>query len=173
MESMSENVKVAWTVPLSDDFDLKEFALGVLEIAKENLQRDGMLIPAAFAITARHIHCYSVSFADHDEKPGVYADLIAAARNEGATALITCNDALWSNNAGTEDVEGYYPGKLALDGANECIMLTVSGPAIQTWSAQIPYQKMDDGIEFGAVSDEVGGEVGFLEGWASGKPKIQ
>jgi hypothetical protein len=37
MESMSENVKAAWTVPLSEDFDLKEFALGVLEIAKENL----------------------------------------------------------------------------------------------------------------------------------------
>jgi hypothetical protein len=173
MESMSENVKVAWTVPLSEDFDLKEFALGVLEIAKENLQRDGHLIPTAFAITASHIHCYSVSFANHDEKPGVYSDLIEAAKNDGAATLITCNDALWSKNAGPEYIEGYYPGKLAVDGAKECIMLTVSGPAIQTWSAQIPYQRMNDGIEFGAVSEESGGEVGFLEGWASQESKLQ
>jgi hypothetical protein len=146
---MSKAVQVAWTVPKSDDLDLREFALGVLEIAKENLQRDGHLIPTAFAITASHIHCYSVSFTDHDEKPDVYSDLITTAKNEGATALITCNDALWSNNAGPEYVEGYYPGKLAVDGAKECIMLTVSGPAIQTWSVDLPYQRSDNGIEFG------------------------
>ena len=170
---MSEHVKVAWSVPLSEDFNLKDFALGVLEIAKENLQRDGHLIPTAFAITASHIHCYSVSFASHDEKPGVYADLIATAKNEGATALITCNDALWSNNAGPEYVEGYYPGKLAVDGAKECIMVTMSGPAIQTWSVDIPYQRIDGGIKFGDAVEQVDGEVGFLEGWALEKHKVQ
>ena len=170
---MSKAVQAAWTVPRSDDLDLREFALGVLEIAKENLQRDGHLIPTAFAITASHIHCYSVSFTDHDEKPIVYSDLIAAAKNEGATALITCNDALWSNNAGPEYVEGYYPGKLAVDGANECIMLTVSGPAVQTWSVDLPYQRIDNGIEFGDVVEQIGGDVGFLEGWASEKPRVQ
>jgi hypothetical protein len=170
---MSELTKLAWSVPLHEAFDLKEFALGVLEIAKENLQRDGHLIPTAFAITASHIHCYSVSFADHDDKPGVYSDLIEAVKNEGATALITCNDALWSNNAGPKDVEGYYPGKLAVDGAKECIMLTVSGPAIQTWSVDLPYQRIDNGIEFGDAREQIGGEVGFLEGWASQQPKVQ
>jgi len=170
---MSKAVQLAWTVPRSDDLDLREFALGVLEIAKENLQRDGHLIPTAFAITESHIHCYSVSFANHDEKPGVYSNLIAAAKNEGATALITCNDALWSNNATPEYVEGYYPGKLAVDGARECIMLTVSGPAIQTWSVGIPYQRIDNGIEFGDAVEEIGSEVGFLEGWASERPKVQ
>jgi hypothetical protein len=170
---MSKAVQIAWTVPRSEDLDLREFALGVLEIAKENLQRDCHLIPTAFAITASHIHCYSVSFANHDEKPGVYSDLIADAKNEGAVALITCNDALWSNNAGPKDVEGYYPGKLAVDGAKECIMLTVSGPAIQTWSVDLPYQRIDNGIEFGDAREQIGGEVGFLEGWASQQPKVQ
>src|SRR6266404_1812642 len=164
---MSKLTKLAWSVPLHEGFDLREFALGVLEIAKENLKNDGQLVPTAFAITANHIHCYSVSFANHDEKPIVYSDLIEAAKNQGATALITCNDALWSTKAGPEDVDGYYPGKLAVDEANECIMLTVSGPAIQTWSAQIPYQRANDGIEFGDVHEQIGGEAGFLEGWAS------
>ena len=67
---------------MSEDFDLRDFALGVLEIAKENLQRDGNLIPTAFAITASHIHCYSVAFANHDEKRGVYANLIESATNK-------------------------------------------------------------------------------------------
>jgi hypothetical protein len=170
---MSEALKVAWTVPKPEDLDLKEFVLGVLAIAKENLQRDGNLIPTAFAITASHIHCYSVAFANHNEKRGVYASLIEAAKNNCAVALVTCNDALWSNNAGPEYVEGYYPGKLAVDRARECIMLTVSGPAIQTWSTQIPYQRVDDGIEFGDVVEEIGSEAGFLEEWATEKPKIQ
>src|SRR5579871_5514515 len=99
---MSEQVKLAWSVPLSDGFELKEFALGVFEIAKENLQRDLELVPAAFAITADQIHCYSVSFTNHDEKPKAYSELIESARNEDAIALITCNDALFSNNAGAE-----------------------------------------------------------------------
>jgi hypothetical protein len=172
MESMSENVKVAWTVPLSEDFDLKEFALGVLEIAKENLQRDGELIPAAFAITTSHIHCYSVSFADHEEKPLAYSKLIEAAREQEATALITCNDVFRSDGAGPEAVESYYPGKLAAENAKECIMLIVSGPAIQTWTAEVPYERSGNKIEFGDTNEEIGGEVGFLEGWASEKPKI-
>ena len=95
MDLMSENLTSCVDgFPLSEDFDLRDFALGVLKIAKENLQRDGELIPTAFAITAGHIHCYSVSFANHDEKLVAYANLIEAATNQGATALITCNDAL-------------------------------------------------------------------------------
>lgn len=170
---MSKALQVAWTVPRSEDFNLRDFALGVLEIAKENLQRDGELIPTAFAITASHIHCYSVAFANHDEKRGVYANLIEAATNEGVAALITCNDALWSNNAGPEYVEGYYPGKLAVEGAKECIMLAVSGPTIETWALEIPYERIGNTIEFGDACEEAAGEVGFLEGWVSGESKVQ
>jgi len=173
MNSMSEHVKVAWSVPLSEDFDLKDFALGVLKIAKENLQRDGELIPTAFAITASHIHCYSVSFADHEEKPVAYAKVIEAARDHGATALITCNDAFMDNKADPEAVETYYPGKLEATNAQECIMLIVSGPAIQTWTAEVPYERSGNKIEFGDINEEIGGEVGFLEGWACEQPKLQ
>lgn len=170
---MSKALQVAWTVLRSDDLDLREFALGVLEIAKENLQRDGHLIPTAFAITASHIHCYSVSFANHDEKPLAYSKLIEAAREQEATALITCNDALSGDNAGPDAIEAYYPGKLAAENAKECIMLVVSGPAIQTWSVELPYQRVGDDIEFGDIQEEFGGEVGFLEGWACEMPRVQ
>jgi len=145
----------------------------VLEIAKENLRNDGHLIPTAFAITASHIHCYSVSFADHEEKPATYSKLIEAARNQGATALITCNDAFMDNKASPDAVEAYYPGKLAAINAQECIMLIVSGPAIQTWTAELPYQRVGNVIEFSDMQEEFGGEVGFLEDWACEQPKVQ
>jgi hypothetical protein len=170
---MSEQVKLAWSLPLSEDFDLKEFALGVLEIAKENLQRDSELVPATFAITPGYIHCYSVSFTDHQEKPAVYAKLIETAKEQGATALITCNDAFMSEKAGPDAVESYYPGKLAAEKAKECIMLVVSGTAIQTWVAEVPYKRIADIIQFGELREELGGEPGFLEGWASDNPYVQ
>jgi hypothetical protein len=170
---MSELTKLAWSVPLHEGFDLREFALGVLEIAKENLRNDGQLVSTVFAITASHIHCYSVSFANHDEKPLAYSKLIEAAREQEATALITCNDAHIGDKAGPDVIEAYYPGKLAAENAKECIMLVVSGPAIKTWSAEIPYQRANGRIEFGDVHEQVGGEVGFLEGWASEMPILQ
>ena len=36
---MSENLQPGWSVPKSDDFDLRDFAMGVLGIARENLTR--------------------------------------------------------------------------------------------------------------------------------------
>jgi len=164
---MSEKLKVAWSVPRSEDFDLREFALGVLAIAKENLARDRELVPTAFAITENEIQCYSVSFADHYVKPDVYLKLVEVAKAQNALALITCNDAFWSDKAEPDFAEGYYPGKLAAEKAKECIMLTVSGPAIQTWSVEVPYERIGDAIEFGDVREQSGGELDLLEGWAS------
>ena len=170
---MTEPFKPAWSIPLPDNFELREFASGVLEIAKENLRRDHELVSTAFAISASRIDCYSVAFSDHEEKAAMYATLIATARRDGATALITCNDAFWSNKAAAEDVESYFPGKLAAEDAEECIMLAITGPAIQTWIIEVPYDRAGDKIKFGPAREEIGGEVGFLDGWASEEPQVQ
>ncbi|HKD82559.1 MAG TPA: hypothetical protein VKH81_22910 [Candidatus Angelobacter sp.] len=170
---MTEPLKPAWSTPLPENFELREFATGVLEIAKENLQRDQELVSTAFAITAAEIQCYSVVFSDHDEKAMVYQQLIETARRNGATALITCNDAFIGEQATPDFLESYYPGKLKADGAQECIMLAISGPAIQTWVIEVPYERTGDKIEFGRIREEIGGELGFLEGWASEEPEVQ
>lgn len=164
---MAEPIQAAWTVPRTPEFELKEFALGVLEIAKENLQRDGELVPTAFLITSDQIHCMPVNFAGHEEKLAVYGELVKAARAAHAVALITVNDAFMSNKAGRDAVESYYPGKLEAEKSPECIMLTVSGPGIKNWTVDIPYARGANGIEFGEVSEERGGEIGFLEDWAT------
>lgn len=170
---MPDPLKPAWSTPLPDDFELRQFASGVLEIAKENLVRDLELVSTAFAITADRIDCYSVAFSDHEEKAAVYRSLIDTIRRAGATALITCNDAFLGNKATPDELEGYYPGKLAAERASECIMLAISGPAIQTWIIELPYDRLNDKIKFGPAREEIGGEVGFLDGWAQIELKVQ
>jgi hypothetical protein len=169
---MSNNVKLAWAVPRSDDFDVKDFALNLVEGAKENLQRDGDLVSAAFVITPDELQCYSIVFRDHDEKTAAYDELVKAAQAAHADALITCNDAYWKDNADRKYMEGYYPGKLAMEGAKECIMLTVSGPMIETWCVEVPYRRLKEGIEFGPHAESLGEELGFLANWGSAKPQV-
>jgi hypothetical protein len=77
-----------------------------------------------------------------------------------------------SNDAGPRAVETYYPGKLAAEGARECIMLTVSGPGIRTWCLEVPYERNGSEIRLGEAVEASGGQLGFLEGWASEEPKV-
>jgi hypothetical protein len=171
---MQQQIQIAWSTPKSPDFDVREFASRVLAIAKENLQRDGELVSTAFIITEDRIQCASIEFAGHEEKTAAYDALVKFAQSENALAVITCNDAFWSKNAGPEDVEAYYPGKLAAEGrASECILVTLSGPGIRNWSIEVRYERSESEIRFGEPYEESGGEIGFLEGWASGAPKLQ
>ena len=110
---------------------------------------------------------------DHDQKAAAYRDLVNAAQAAGANALVTCNDAYWTNKADPEYVEGYYPGKLAAENARECIMVAVSGPSIETWCIEVPYERAGKAIQFGDQAEFVGKHLGFLEGWSSEKPRVQ
>jgi len=170
---MKKYVEAAWTVEKEADFDLRRFALGVLEIAKDNLQKDGELVAAAFIVTSSQIQCVSVDFADHEEKTVAYEHLVEAACAAKALALVTCNDAYWDNNASPEYLEGYYPGKLAAEGAKECLMLTVSGPAVQTWCVDVAYERVGNTIVFGAPAESFGDEIGFLDNWRKGSVNTQ
>jgi hypothetical protein len=114
-----------------------------------------------------------VDFADHQEKNVAYQELVKAAREANALALVTCNDAYWKNDASPEYLEGYYPGKLAADRATECLMLTVTGPSLHTWCVDVPYERLGKTIRFGESSESLGEEVGFLENWREGSIKVQ
>ncbi|HWZ43797.1 MAG TPA: hypothetical protein VNW97_09985 [Candidatus Saccharimonadales bacterium] len=170
---MSSNIQRGWAVPKSDDFDLRDFAMGVLGIAKENLARDGELVPIAFVITGDEICSYTITFEDHDQKTAAYRDLVHEAQGANGLALVTCNDAYRSSKSGPGELESYYPGKLAAEGAPECIMLTVSGPAMPVWCVEVPYERKNGAIQFGKETESAGDDVAFLDGWAPVKPRIQ
>jgi hypothetical protein len=62
--------------------------------------------------------------------------------------------------------------KLEAEGADEAIVLTVSGPAIPSWCLQLPYKHKVDGVEFSELEEAKAQEMGLLPGWASERPQV-
>ena len=172
MRIMEPEIKIAWSTPRSLDFNLREFASGILELAKENLERDGELLPTVFFVTSGSIQCAPIAFADHDEKLTVYRRVIEEAKSLSAVALITVNAGFMRNDFADDELESYYPGKLEAEGASKCIMVTVSGPGMKNWCLDLPYESTPNGFLYSEVLEE-SGELGFLEGWACEQPKVQ
>ncbi|HET9284196.1 MAG TPA: hypothetical protein VFR24_19770 [Candidatus Angelobacter sp.] len=170
---MEQEIKIAWSTPRTQQFDIRDFALEVLGIAKENLERDGELLPSVFIVTGDSIQCAPIEFADHEEKINIYHAVVELAKSQNAVALITVNSMFTDNNFTEDWLDSYYPGKLEAEGAGKCILITVSGPGICNWCLELPYEHTTGGFKFSDISEESAGELGFLEGWASEYPKIQ
>ncbi len=150
------------------DVDLKQFAFGVLDIARENLARDGQLVAIAFIVCPAGIQAKPVDpFESPEEKRTVYGRIVEEARAANALAIVTLNDAYYHAKPTAEWLENYEQGQLAAEQSAECINITVSGPGIQTWDIRLPYSRRAEGIRFGEVEECVGGKLGLLDGWAS------
>lgn len=150
------------------DVDLKQFAFGVLDIARENLTRDGQLVAIVFIVGPGGIDAKPVDpFESPEEKRTVYGQIVEEARAAHALALVTLNDAYYHAKPAAEWLDSYQQGQLAAEQSAECINITISGPGIQTWDIRLPYSRTAEGIRFGAVEECVGGKLGLLEGWAS------
>ena len=106
-------------------------------------------------------------FHDEDSKNEAYGEVVAAARQYGASAVITLNDARY---APPDDMETHEWGDLERQSAPECIMIAVSGPAIENWTLLLPYHRKGDEIVFGETQEHSGGTVGMLPGWAANDP---
>jgi len=145
--------------------ELKKYAIEALETAKEDLRRDGYLIPVAFIVTTNEVLDFNLEFEGEEQKASVYRELVKAARERGGTAIVTVNDA----RCGDPDypLDGYYPGKLEIEGATECIYVTISGPAITTWSLTVPYEYRDNQLIFGNTTESFDDELNLLPGWPS------
>jgi len=145
--------------------DVKKFALRVLEDAKEDLVRDKYLLPRGIIVREDETLDSLLHFEGTEEKQRVYRELVKKAREHNALAIITVNDAYWGGDE-DRDLEGYYPGKLAAKGSPECVLLTISGPTIESWSVRVPYKQLDGEISFGPAVESSGDQLNFLEGWA-------
>jgi hypothetical protein len=142
--------------------DVREFALRALEVAKENMREHGALYPVAFLMCPDEVKMIDAFFSNEEEKIKVYAGVVEAAREHDACAIVTINDIFESKT----EMDGYYWGKLAAEGARECIMVTVSGPAIRTWELLLPYERTAEGIVFSTPVESFDNDLHFLPGWA-------
>lgn len=162
--------ELALEFDVPEEQELSTITLNIMAIARDNLMSDGFLDPAAFVVRHRHVQLYRIGFRDEEEKRAVYGKIIEIARRENAYAIVTLNDAYIGD--GSDDPESYYPGKLEAEGAEEAIVLTLSGPAIPTWCLTQRYTRTDKGVEFGKLSEDRGTQMTLLEGWATENPKI-
>jgi len=148
--------------------DIRQLISQVLEIGKENLARDGYLIPVAFLVTPQDVLLVEVRFQGQEEKQAAYQAVVAAARQHNALAVVTLNDAYYARKDQAED---YYLGKLAAEGASECICAVVSGPDFAPWSVSVPYERTKEGIRFGKEEESSDIQVGLLPDWAAGSTR--
>jgi hypothetical protein len=165
-----EQVSLALEFDVPDDQELAEVAQNIMAIARDNLTNDGFLDPAAFLLRENHVQLYRLQFRTEEEKRTAYAKVVEFAKRENANAVITLNDAYIGKP--DDDPDSYYPGKLAAEGADEAIVLTLSGPGVPTWCLTQRYSRKEKTIEFGEITESHGTDMSLLPGWATDKPKI-
>ena len=151
--------------------DLREFAGQILDMAKQNLCNDGCLLPVAFVVIGEEVLAAPIVFKNQEEKERAYRDLVETARAHQALAIVTLNDAHYRPDPSGETRAVYYPGKLAAEGAAECILLTISGPGIASWEVRIPYQRGTDGFTFSEAEESNSIQLNLLGDWASDPAK--
>jgi hypothetical protein len=144
--------------------DIKEFALKEMETAKNDLRRNGYLIPVAFIVTDTEVFDYTLDFGSAEEKASVYAALVDDAIHKDARAIITINDANVTSDSEISS-QSAINGAANLKRVQECMFLAVSGPAIQTWTTCLPYDRTSDGIVFGMPSETTNDFLNLLRGW--------
>lgn len=158
-------IELVWTKELDEAVDLEQFANRLLESAKDNLRKDGYIQSGVFIITDAELHSYSVAFSGNDEKESAYGEAVQKARQLGALAIITLNDAYIGTKY--EPKEEYEWGQVAADPKGECIFLTISGPGLKNHTKQIEYCRGPNGIEFSPPKEEQDSFIGVLGDWSS------
>ncbi len=146
--------------------DLKVLAHELLHEAQESLQANGHLNPTAIVITPSQNLIFDVEYQDDVERDDVYAEIIEAALEKNASAIVTVNDVHLDDSDTTAQLHGEGWGDLAKS-ATEAIVVTVSGSGFQTWSLIGPYYRRADQFVFQPPQEkpDPGGEAELLGDW--------
>ena len=112
---------------------------------------------------------FSVQFKDPNQKALVYSELVRIAKEKRADAIITINDAKLTNMVSARS-GGAKQDLRTNEGTQDCIYLTVSGPAIRTWSVCLPYERAGYEIIWGDQSELLDDLLNLLPGWPANQP---
>jgi hypothetical protein len=164
-------MNLVWSTERDQDseLDLQNYAYDILEMAKDCLRDDGYLDSAAFVIEPNGIHCFQIGHKSWEYKREIYDRLVQTAKEMKAEAIVTLNDAYWSDNY---DPATYYQGKLAEEG-NECISVTVTTPEKASWVLQTNYKRIGDKIVFEPTERSDDDKIGLLGSWSKEMREIQ
>lgn len=161
---------------MTRDADLRQHALELLEQAKKFLEADGELDPTAFIITRNDQVPRPIGLRDEASKVRSCKKILNEARKLHARAIITLLIAR-SKDFDHEkfEEETYSWGDLQRQGAERCILLTLSGPGIKNWVIAVPFVRRAEKVNFGKeVEFGKGVDIGLFPGWSDqiGDPRV-
>jgi hypothetical protein len=149
--------------------DLRNFALELLETEKRYLLEDKGEYFAALVVvvTPEARYFEEVEFDDEEEKCAAYTGVVARAREQNATAIITINTSRQMSVADQDDLERYWWGQLETEteGVSKALVITISGPGMKAWCMSLPFAVRNSEVVLGEAADFEPAEIGLLPKW--------
>jgi hypothetical protein len=156
------------------DEDLKELMLRYLEVEKKTVREELDEYAAALVVVLTPTGRYydAVSFCGEEEKIATYSAVVEKAKANLATVIITVNAARTMKAASPDDLDGYWWGKLEVEGARDCISIAASGPGMKSIALDLAYDIVDGQVHFDDEAKFVDTEIGLLPGWPGGDSQL-
>ena len=125
------------------DLDVKKLMLVLLERQKEYVLEDlesySCAMVAVFAADGQSYLTFP-KFEDEISKIEAYASIVKRAKLIHAAIIITVNAARYSASTGVEEIDDYRWGDFDETNSRPCILLTASGPDVESCSLQLGYE---------------------------------
>ena len=151
------------------DIDVKKVMLSLLERQKqyvlEDLEEYGEGMVAVFTPEGESYVSFP-KFEDEASKIAEYAAIMEKAKSMNAVLIITVNSARTKANPTDTELENYRWGDFDRTNSRSCVLLTVSGPGLQSCSLELGFDIKDGTVQFDpepALLDKI--ELNLLPGW--------
>lgn len=148
--------------------DIKQYALGLLDLAKRFLLEDGDLDAGAFIVAADDQILRPLELQDETTKLACCTRIVEEARSKGALAIVTvflARSKDFNQNSFLQDT--YQWGDIQTTDNERCILITVSGPGIKNWAAALPFSNDGKTFDFREIIEFADGvDLGLFPGWS-------
>jgi hypothetical protein len=155
------------------DIDVRKLMLTLLERQKEyvceDLENYSCAMVATFTADGRS-YLQFPKFEDEATKIAEYSAIVERAKADGTILLVTVNNALTQKSGPSSDWEEYRWGDFTKENASPCILVTASGPGLESCSLELCYRIESSDVQFGVETELSKVEVNLLPDWPGELP---
>jgi len=151
------------------DIDVKKVMLTLLERQKEYVLEDLEQYREAMVVVFTADGQSYVSFPRFEDgisKIAEYSTIVETAKSKNAVLMITVNNARTKVNPTENELENYRWGDFDSTNSRSCILLTASGPELQSCSLELGFDIKDGKVQFDREPELVDKiELNLLPDW--------
>jgi hypothetical protein len=130
----------------------------------ENLENYSCAMVAVFT-AGNESYVQFPEFDSEADKIAACRGIVAEAKEKGATVIITVNQARQLRTEQLEHFQYEAWGTFDQSNSDPCILLTASGPGLESCSLQMRYEILDGCVTFGKEEWQDCVELGLLPDW--------